>query len=139
MKNCRERYAARKIRIPQIWGMGPWHERGPPTRALLNPSAINVTASLVRIGHGRADRARAAVRRSGGQLVAHLVCWTERRTAMHSWSRAAAAPTCGLEHASTPVLVSSVDYQVRATHSHTRIPSDCTECAMHCGRVYNTM
>ena len=125
-----------KVRIPQIWGMGPWHERGPPTRALLNPSAINVTASLVRIGYGRA---RAAVRRSGGQLVAHLVCQTERHTAMHSWSRAAAAPTCGLEHASTPVLVSSVDYQVRATHSHTRIPSDCAECAMHCGGVYNTM
>ena len=122
-----------KVRIPQIWGMGPWHERGPPTRALLNPSAINVTASLVRIGYGRA---RAAVRRSGGQLVAHLVCQTERHTAMHSWSRAAAAPTCGLEHASTPVLASSVDYQVRATHySHSypvRLPA---ECAMHCAEV----
>ena len=71
--------------------------------------------------------------------MCRLVRRAGRRTGMHSWSRAAFAPTCGLLAASTSVLVSFVDYHVRATHSRTRAASDCAECAMHCAEVHDTM
>ena len=51
------------------------------TFSLLKPRVGIATTLLVCIGYGRA---KAALRLSGGQLVARLVCQAGRRTAMHS-------------------------------------------------------
>ena len=45
-----------------------------------------------------------------------LACQAGRRTEMHSLELGTVAPTCSLAVGSTSVLVSSVEYQVRATY-----------------------
>ena len=45
-----------------------------------------------------------------------LACQAGRRQAMHSLYLGTVAPTCSLADGSTSVLVSSVEYQVRATY-----------------------
>ena len=99
-----------------------------------------MTASLVRIGYGRADRARAASRLSGAPVLCRLVRRAVRRTTVHRLELGTVAPTCSLAVGSTSVLVSSIDYQVRAAYySHSYLVRLPAECAMHCGVVYNSM
>ena len=75
-----------------------------------------MTASLVRIGYDRADRARAALWLSGGPVLCRLVRQAVRRTTVHRLELGTVAPTCSLAVGSTSVVVSSIDYQVHATY-----------------------
>ena len=74
-----------------------------------------MTASLVRFGPTRADRARPALRSTRGPVVCRLVYQAGRRTAMHSWSWAAVGPTSDLVHTRASALASQ---GVRSVYPH---------------------